>query len=192
MGKKIAFYGVNEMEFGTGLRVVIVNGRPGCGKTSFENICQGILGSQYCKSRSSIDKIKEIATMGGWQGSKNLKDRKLLSDLKRVFTEYNDLPTLDIIKFLSSWESNLENFHVGGMPHILFVDVREPKNIANLKKILNATTLLIRRPGDDDIDTSNDSDLQVFEYDYDWVINNDGSFKDLESAAERFINWIFS
>jgi len=154
-----AFYGVNKMEFGSGLRVVIVNGRPGCGKTTFENICQGILGSQYCKSRSSIDKIKEIAKAGGWQGSKEPKDRKLLSDLKRVFTEYNDLPTLDIIKFLSSWESNLESFYVGGMPHILFVDVREPKNIAKLKEILNATTLLIRRPGDDDIDTSNDSDL---------------------------------
>ena len=180
------------MEFGTGLRVVIVNGRPGCGKTTFENICQDILGSQYCKSRSSIDKIKEIATMGGWQGGKELKDRKLLSDLKRVFTEYNDLPTLDIIKFLSSWESNLESFHVSGMPHVLFVDIREPENIAKLKKTLNAITLLIRRPGDDDIEISNDSDLQVFEYDYDWVINNDGSFEDLEGAAERFINWIFS
>lgn len=180
------------MKRSTGLRVVLINGRPGCGKTTFESLCQDILGWQYCKSRSTIDKVKDIARECDWSGKKELKDRKFLSDLKQLLTDYNDLPTTDILQFLKGWQDDLNSFNVGDTPHILFVDVREPKNIEKLKNILNATTLLIRRPGDDDIEISNDSDLQVFEYNYDWVINNDGSLKDLKEVAARFINQLFS
>lgn len=180
------------MKCGSGLRVVIVNGRPGCGKTTFEEMCKDILGSQYCKSRSSIDKIKEIAKEGGWDGEKDSAGRKLLSDLKKVFTEYNDLPTKDIIQFLKGWESDLECFNVGGLNHVFFVDIREPKNIEKLKKKLNAVTVLIRRPGDDDEDTSNDSDLGVFNYVYDYYIYNSRDLEHLKSIAQGFLNQIFS
>ena len=44
----------------TGLRVIIVNGRPGVGKTTFEEYCKDVLGVGYVNSRSSIDKVKEI------------------------------------------------------------------------------------------------------------------------------------
>lgn len=180
------------MKCGSGLRVVIVNGRPGCGKTTFEEMCMDMLGLLYCKSRSSIDKIKEIAKEGGWDGKKDAASRKLLSDLKRIFTEYNDLPTQDIIQFLRGWESELEMYDVGGINHVLFVDVREPENIEKLKKKLKAVTVLIRRPGDDDIDTSNDSDLSVFNYHYDCTIFNTGDLEHLKFAAQAFLNQIFS
>ena len=180
------------MKCGSGLRVVIVNGRPGCGKTTFEDMCMDILGLLYCKSRSSIDKIKEIAREGGWNGEKDAASRKLLSDLKRVFTQYNDLPTQDIIQFLKGWETELEMYNVGGINHILFVDVREPENIEKLKKRLNAVTVLIRRPGDDDVETSNDSDLSVFNYHYDFTILNTGDLEHLKFAAQAFLNQIFS
>ena len=180
------------MKCGSGLRVVIVNGRPGCGKTTFEDMCMNILGLLYCKSRSSIDKIKEIAREGGWNGEKDAASRKLLSDLKRIFSEYNDLPTQDIIQFLKGWESELQMYDVGGINHILFVDVREPENIEKLKKRLNAVTVLIRRPGDDDVEISNDSDLSVFNYNYDCTILNTGDLEHLKSAAQAFLNQIFS
>lgn len=180
------------MKCGSGLRVVIVNGRPGCGKTTFEEMCMGILGPSYCKSRSSIDKIKEIAREGGWNGEKDASGRKLLSDLKRIFSEYNDLPAQDIIQFLKGWESELEMYNVGSTNHILFVDVREPENIEKLKKRLNAVTVLIRRPGDDDVETSNDSDLSVFNYNYDCTILNTGDLEHLKFAAQAFLNQIFS
>ncbi len=42
---------------------------------------------------SAITPIKEIASNYGWNGEKDAKSRKFLSDLKRAFADYNDLPT---------------------------------------------------------------------------------------------------
>lgn len=178
--------------YSTGLRVVIVNGRPGVGKTVFESLCRNILGDAYCEQRSTVDKVKEIAKSAGWKGAKDLKDRKLLSDLKDLFTEYNDMPFEDVIRSLNRWEEELQFYGVGGHPHVFFIDDREPEHIERLKKALNATTLLIRRPGDEEAETSNHADAQVFEYEYDWVINNDGTLNDLQASANSFLNWIFS
>ena len=74
-------------------------------------------------------------------------------------------------------------YNVGDHPHILFVDDREPEHIEKLKNVLNATTLLIRRPGDEEIETSNHADEKVFEYEYDWTINNDGDLDLLRVKA---------
>ena len=79
-------------------------------------------------------------------------------------------------------------YNVGSINHILFVDVREPENIEKLKKRLNAVTVLIRRPGDDDVEISNDSDLSVFNYHYDCTILNTGDLEHLKSAAQAFLN----
>ena len=180
------------MNFGTGLRVVIVNGKPGSGKTTFENMCTEIVGDAYCNKRSTVDKVKEIAKMGGWNGIKDAAARKLLSDLKDIFTEYNNMPMNDILKYLSGWEADLAYYNVGDHPHILFVDDREPEHIEKLKNKLNATTLLIRRPGDEEVETSNHADEKVFEYEYDWTINNDGDLDLLRVKAQIFVNSLFS
>ena len=65
--------------YSSGLRVVIVNGKPGVGKTTFENLCKDIIGRAFVDGRSTVDKVKEIAAEGGWNGVKDLKSRKLLS-----------------------------------------------------------------------------------------------------------------
>lgn len=178
--------------YSTGLRVVIVNGRPGVGKTTFEDECTKILGDAYCRKRSTVDKIKEIAKEGGWDGTKTLSARKLLSDLKDIFTKYNNMPFNDIITYLKGWEDDLAYYGVGGQPHILFVDDREPEHIEKLKQELNGITVLIRRSGDDEITFSNHADEKVFEYKYDYIIENNGDLQHLANEADSFINWIFS
>lgn len=180
------------MEYKSGLRVVIINGRPGVGKTLFEIFCKEIIGHPYCKMRSTIDKVKEIAMQAGWDGDKSLAARKMLSDLKAIFTAYNDMPFNDIVKYVKSWELELQYYGVENRQHILFVDDREPEHIERLKKALDATTVLIRRPGDEEIETSNSSDGNVFNYKYDWVINNDGNPEKLKEKAEVFLNSLFS
>ena len=176
------------------LKIVIVNGRPRAGKTTFESMCQQILGRAYCERRSTVDKIKEIATEGGWKGGKELKDRKFLSDLKDLFTEYNDMSLEDIVRFARGWEDDLAYYGVLNHPHVLFVDDREPEHIERLRRRFNnqAITLLIRRPGDDEVETSNHADEGVFDYDYDYIIYNDGSIHKLYDEAQRFLNSIFS
>ena len=174
------------------MKVVIVNGKPGCGKTTFETLCEGILGHAYCARRSTVDKVKEIAAEVGWKGTKTLKDRKFLSDLKDIFTEYNDMPLEDIVRYAQGWEQDLAYYGVSDHPHVLFVDDREPEHIQRVKERLNAITLLIRRPGDEDVETSNHADENVFDYEYDYVIENNGSLYHLEDEAQRFLNLIFS
>ena len=180
------------MQSKSGLRVVIINGKPGVGKTLFEIFCKDIVGHPYCRMRSTVDRVKEIAAEAGWNGEKSLAARKMLSDLKDVFTTYNDMPFNDIIKYTKKWESELQYYGVENRPHILFVDDREPEHIERLKKALNATTILIRRPGDEKIETSNHADNDVFNYKYDWVINNDGDPEKLKEKAEVFLNSLFS
>jgi len=180
------------MKYSIGLRVVIVNGMPESGKTTFENMCADILTPAFCRTRSTVDKIKEIAKEGGWTGTKNLEDRKFLSDLKDLFTDYNDMPFNDIIKFLKGWETDLEYYGVGSHKHVLFVDDREPEHIDRLKKELNAVTLLIEREEVANQIVSNHSDGNVYDYDYDYIIKNNGDLADLGEQALIFLNWIFS
>lgn len=178
--------------YSSGLRVVIVNGKPGVGKTTFEKLARDILGEAFCESRSTVDKVKEIAAYIGWDGVKDLKSRKLLSDLKDITTEYNDMPIKDIIKYLDKWDGELRYYGVGDQPHVFFIDDREPEHIQRLKEKLNAITVLIRRPGDEDIETSNHADEKVFEYNYDWTIYNDGDVEDFKNKTQAFLDWIFS
>ena len=66
--------------------IVIINGSPRAGKDTVCEITKEILGSHYCYSLSSVDEIKKIALIGGWDGEKNPQSRKFLSDLKDLFT----------------------------------------------------------------------------------------------------------
>ena len=150
----------------SGLKVVIVNGKPGVGKTLVEQLAADILGQVFCEQRSTVDKVKEIAYEIGWDGVKNLRSRKLLSDLKDICTEYNDMPVNDILNYLKQWENDLRYYGVENHPHVFFIDDREPEHIERLKGLLDATTLLIRRPGDEETETSNHADKNVFNYDY--------------------------
>ena len=175
----------------TGLRVVIVNGKPGVGKTTFEKFCKDFLGEAFCDGRSTVDRVKEIATEIGWNGTKDLKSRKLLSDLKDIFTEYNDMPFKDVCKHLKTWDDNLVYYGVGSHPHVFFIDDREPEHIDRLKNELNAVTVLIRRPGDEKTETSNHADEKVFEYQYDYIIENDDDINAFRRKAQNFVNWLF-
>lgn len=179
----------------SGLQVIIINGRPGSGKTTFENFCQEKLGEPFCQMRSTVDKIKELAREGGWKGGKELRDREFLSDLKDLFTEYNDMPLNDICNFLKGWEQELQMYGVEKRQHILFVDDREPEHIERLRNKLKemgvaVITVLIRRPGDEDMEVSNHADAEVFEYDYDYTVFNRGSLEKFKNIAEQFVDLI--
>ena len=60
--------------------IIVINGTGGSGKDTFVEYV-----SKYAKvyNFSSVDKVKEIAKLIGWTGTKTDKDRKFLSDLKK-------------------------------------------------------------------------------------------------------------
>ena len=171
----------------SGLKIVIVNGRPGSGKTTFEEFCREILGDPYCEMRSTIDKVKDIAYQIGWNGEKDARSRKFLSDLKDLCEEYNEMSTQDILFHINDWEEELIYYDVPERFHVFFIDDREPEHIEKLKQLLDAQTLLIRRPGDEELETSNHADEKVFDYTYDFIIENHSDLDYFKQEAELFI-----
>lgn len=180
------------------VKVVVINGMPGCGKTTFEQMCQDVCKSNFSEGfqegrivqvaiTSTVDFVKEIALNCGWDGSKTLENRKFLSDLKDLLTNWNDVPykkILERVKQLESWT------RYNGLDWILFVDCREPAEIQKLKERLNATTVLIRRDSVENSETSNHADANVFDYNYDVTIYNNGSLDIFKTIAKQFIKFM--
>ena len=154
--------------------IIIINGTGGCGKDTFVELV-----SKYNRvlNVSSVDKVKKIATIAGWTGGKEEVDRKFLSDLKRLTTEYNDMSFRDIEEKVSKFRnSDLE---------VMFIHIREPEEIERAKNAFGAETLLIRRVGLSSI-TSNYSDANVENYTYDYIIEN-STLENLEKEAMNFV-----
>ena len=67
------------------------------------------------------------------------------------------------------------------------MDSREPAEIERFKKEFNATTVLVRRLGDEVQETSNESDANVLNYEYDFIVRNYGNMENLRMEAYRFL-----
>lgn len=169
------------------LNIFIVNGLPTAGKTTFEKFVQEITGESYTYIMSTVDKVKEFAKLMGWNGEKTPKDRKFLSDLKDILTEWRDIPVRDIKLRLSSIDFRFRQFDVDTSLGCVFIDCREPEEIARLCKELNAKSLFVRREAARSQEILNHADAQVFGYDYDIIIDNNGDMNDLREAAIKFV-----
>lgn len=158
-------------------KVVVINGFPRSGKDTFVR-----LASKYAlvMNYSSVDFVKEVARFAGWNGEKNLHTRKFLSDLKDLLTFLDDIPFKKI-------EERMRAFYNMGEQEILFIHIREPKEIEKLVKCYpDVITLLIKRP-DSEHEFSNHADAMVEEYPYDFVVVNNSSLDFFESKAKEFV-----
>lgn len=158
-------------------QIIIINGQGGVGKDA---ICDVVKKHYGTKVVSSIDRIKAIAVYGGWDGQKDLKGRKLLSDIKLAFSEYNDLP----FKQMAHEIKIFKNFRD---EQILFIHVREPEEIKKLvSEYPEIKTLLIIR-GERPLSFGNMSDDNVYDYnDYDFIFENNGKLENLENDFMEF------
>lgn len=161
--------------------VIIINGKGGAGK---DTVCD--IAALFFNSRniSAITPIKEIASQYGWNGEKDARSRKFLSDLKRVFIEYNDLPN----NYLE------EEYHkfINSENDILFIHIRESDQIDALRKRIRhkCVTLIVRS---DKIDQSNlkygnESDDNVDDYTYDYCYTNG---KPLNVLIPDFMDFLY-
>ena len=155
---------------------IVINGRGGVGK---DTLCDLAAKHFRVKNISSVTPIKQIAAMCGWDGRKDPKSRKFLSDLKRLTVDYNDFPTnwayAEYLDFLASEEE------------VFFVHIREGVEI---KKFIDRTDgraiALLIRPGERIMGGAlgNASDDEVENFPYDYYYDND---KSLDVAEEEFV-----
>lgn len=159
--------------------IVIINGMAQSGKDTFVGLVSKYYGVM---NYSSVDRVKGIAKLCGWNGLKDEKSRKFLSDLKKITTEYNDM-SFNAIKDKIRFFYNSDKV-------ILFLHVREPSEIEKITDCYHeCKTLLVTRSQIEDI-TSNESDANVYDYIYDYVICNDGTLQDLEESVKIWLKEI--
>lgn len=166
--------------------VVVLNSKGGAGKDTFFGFCESILGD--CVAHiSTVDLVKEVAESIGWDGTKTLENRRRLSMLKDIMTAWGDGPFKDVCSMVNQikyeWMNGGEEFG------IIFIDCREPHEIERLVKELGAKTLLITR---DNLPATygNHADDGVFDYTYDYIVENNGSLTELRDSARAIINAI--
>lgn len=171
------------------MKIIIINGVPKSGKDEFVSICKSE-NLPYVLNISTVDFVKEIASACGWDGTKDEHNRKFLSDLKKLLTEWNEVPIKKIEEKIFEFKEKIKKNNLDLDKIIIFIHCREPKEIDKLVKKFNAQTLLIRRHSAELENHSNDSDLNVFNYNYNYVVYNNGTLEDLRNSAKEFLNLI--
>lgn len=124
--------------------VIIINGKAGVGKDTIIDEYSKINTQKKILNYSSIDYFKDIAKeQFKWNEIKDEKGRKLLSSLKSIAIEYNNLPFIltknTIDEFINTKQNNTK---------ILFIHVRESDEILNIvtylkEKNINYLSLFI-------------------------------------------------
>lgn len=158
------------------MKIYIVNGFPGVGKTSFEKFLCEIVGEDKCVMYSSIDYVKEVARFCGWNGMKDDASRRFLSELKRSLTLWNDVPYKSVVQEIECARNEGKK--------VMLIDCREPDEIHRFCKEQGAQAIVVRRS--DEHGANNYSDMAVLDAVYDFEIWNDGSLEDLKAAAREF------
>ena len=157
----------------------ILNGTACSGKDLFVQIVSDYLSEQtppiQVKNISSVDNIKKAAELLGWDGVKNEKGRKFLSDLKDISTALYDAPMKYMESYLTPhWNKCVKFFHI-----------REPFEITKFVTKYPATkTILIKRKNV--VEYDNHADAKVEDYDYDYIIYNYGTLEEYKEIVEKF------
>ena len=147
-----------------------------CGKDTFAKYLNEIIPTlKY----SSIDKVKDIAKLCGWNGGKSEKDRKFLSDLKLLTTDYSNMP-------FEAIRDKVDDFLTDDKHLIMLIDIREPAEIDKAKSAFEAKTILIEN-NNVKIINSNMADANVFNYTYDYVVKNNGSLEEFKENVKKFV-----
>lgn len=170
------------------MKVIILNGSASTGKTNFAKFFK----KHYkygCVNWSTIDKIKKLSKKYfNWDGKKTDEARKFLSEIKRIWSEYNNGPFNDIVKKIEDHYSKLDKKEKKNF--IYFIDCREPYEIQKFvdKYKDKCITILLKREDRDVPDNLADKNVNNFNYDY--IIDNNGHKKELEKKSIEILEKI--
>lgn len=163
-------------------KVYILNGSATSGKNTFVDICNKFVATLHY---SYIDYARyKIAPLCGYQGGKSEWERNFLSDLNDLLIKYYDLPFKDISEQIDFFlEMDITE---DGKNSIMFVDIREPEAIRRACEVFNAKAILIENNRVQPV-ISNHADANVRDYEYDYIIENNGDLNDLIDGVQTFL-----
>ena len=164
------------------MKIFIINGFPKSGKTLFENFVKNYAWNTDRKEitiYSIIDPVKEVAKSIGWDGTKEVKDRMFLCDLKMLLSNYNDFAFAAVKNKIAAAEECKRS--------AIFIDMREKEDIERFKELYNCKTVLVKREAAG-ATYGNKADDNVMDIDYDLVIDNNKDIATLQRIAVEFYN----
>lgn len=167
-------------------KVIIINGCGESGKDTFIRLLSETkeLG---VANYSSIDFYRTIAKLLGSNNNKTDKNRKFLSDLKKLSISYNNKPFNDASNEIQSFIGQKKEFK----NNLLFMHIREPEEIEKIISAFpEAITLLIQNVNQTHT-FNNDSDDNVAFERYDYIVDNSSDIQELKENAIIWIEDIF-
>lgn len=159
-------------------KIIVINGKGAVGK---DTLCDAVARKYVVLNCSSITPIKAVAEDLGWDRDNDKSDRarKFLSDLKMLSSQFNDFP----FRYLMT---KYDGFTADQNAQVMFVHIREPKEIAKFKaQVPNCKTLLVKSKRVER-DFGNTADDNVDSYDYDYVYHNDKPLEEVEADFLEF------
>lgn len=185
--------------------VIVINGKGGVGKDYCISSLTSKVGEENVENISSIDEIKKIASQYGYSElNKTDKSRKFLSELKRVFTEWNNMPLICTCKKVRNSIKEHKRFifvHIREIDQIQkFVDLFPLLVDANIEgeyddittNDFSIVTLLIKDKKNLPVHFGNRSDDCVGEYNYDYYYTNDKSENVPEGHINNFYDFVMA
>lgn len=169
------------------MNLYIINGAAASGKSTFCSLVKEKLGEGHCYEISTVDLVKEVAKVAGWNGEKTAKNRKFLSDLKDLLTQWDDVPVRNVKQRIRILQDEYRNWFGDDKYLTIFINVREPEEIRRLCNELGARSVFISRSIAENEVASNHADQNVKNYDYDIVINNNDSLEILKNVVDKFV-----
>ena len=166
--------------------LIFVNGQPRAGKDTTIGFLRqslrrhGILSDEF----SSIEPVREMLEKAGFDLSQKTEaDRKLLSVIGDATEEHSAFRTSHCI-----FRTNLlfDRAQAEGMGAIMFLHTREPKTIEKLRMTagdIPSATVFVK--SDRAVLANNPSDAGVFDMEYDFTIENNGTLDDLQGQCAK-------
>ncbi len=169
----------------------MINGSATSGKDTLCDLIAKHVGSGAMVRLSSISSVKEFATALGCNPEQKTDEaRQLWSDIKDAWTRYNDGP---YVEMTNRADKAINGYIDAGVDiGIVSIMCREPEEIGKIVDFYGSgmcKTILVRQ--DLDHIPGNHADQNVNDYDYDYVIENNGDLVSLEGKVKNLLDNLF-
>ena len=155
-------------------KLFIINGYAKSGKDEFKKYVSKYI-STY--NTSIINETKILVNDLYGESIKDDERRKLLSDTENFLADVYNIPyQITSAKVDLFLQSNKK---------VMLIDVRKPLIIKELVDAFAFQTVLIKN--DRHHKANNDADMYVENYNYDYIIENNGTLEELEQKAIEFV-----
>jgi len=174
--------------------IVVINGNAAHGKDTFVELCDDMAKTcssivQTVANISMVDPLRSvIAQLVPEDTQKDEYYRAFMAEVKASWAKYFDGPTQYVLEEIYKLDGAPE-------PRLIFVHCRELEERERFKELAGnrfvnekVISLLVDARERCETIVSNKSDAEVFEGDYDFVVDNNGTLDDLKREVLRFHN----